>query len=170
MWNWSKLTKLTCHLMEHSNQQLNQPLLLIELPHPPTFTCPRPLSAPITYPSSHHSSMHLASRTTSRNRGAAGYPKPLPSQSLQKSACRPAVKQPPRGICLIYRAEMSRCGQHPVVASAVLKMIWLVFSVTGGSDRLCLVVVTSFALSEPLGVLNQFLPTSHSSWTGCLVF
>lgn len=42
MWNWSNLTKLTCHLMEHPNQQFNQPLLSIELPLPPTF----PLHAP----------------------------------------------------------------------------------------------------------------------------
>lgn len=114
-------------------------------PPPPTFTCPRPLSAPITSPSSHHSSMHLASRTTSRNRGAARYPKPLPSQSLQKSACRPAVEQPPRGICLTYRAEMSRCDSTLwLLQLSLLKLIWLVFSVTGGSDRLHLVVVTSF--------------------------
>lgn len=122
---------------------------------PPPFTCPRPLSAPITYPSSHHSSMHLASRTTSRNRGAAGYPKPLPSQSLQKSACRPAVEQPPRGICLIYRAEMSRC----------VSTLWLLqpsLKLSDWSSQWLVVVIGCAWLLSPLSLfLNLSVPWTN---------
>jgi len=49
MRKWSKLTKLTCHLIAHSNQQFNQPLLSIKTP-------PFPLSS--TWPPTHLSCSH----------------------------------------------------------------------------------------------------------------
>lgn len=68
---------------------------------------------------------------------------------------------------------MSRCDSTLwLLQSRLPKTIWLVFSVTGGSDGLHLVVVTSSSLSEPLGV--QFLPTSYLSlfldWLVVFVF
>lgn len=116
--------------------------------------------------------MHLASRTTSRNRGAAGHQNLCLTSHTKNSVCRTTAKQPLRGACLICKNKLSRFAEQklfaatvPLVAWAVSSYdtkIWLVIFVTGGSSRLHLVVVTRSPFCRFL-FLTLSVSWSHSS-------
>lgn len=116
--------------------------------------------------------MHLASRTTSRNRGAAGHQNLCLTSHTKNSVCRTTAKQPLRGACLICKNKLSWFAEQklfaatvPLVAWAVSSYdtkIWLVIFVTGGSSRLHLVVVTRSPFCRFL-FLTLSVSWSHSS-------
>lgn len=115
-----------------------------ESPSPLPSTCPSPCSHNLLPPqltSSHNAS---GIENNQQEPGNCRTPKPLHSRSHQKSAGGLVSKPPWRSTSLIKRAKMTccRCNCGCLSLLIVIMDIWLVASVTCGSIRLHLVVVT----------------------------
>lgn len=180
MWNWSKLTKLTCHLIEHSDQLLALHLAWFsttafnwEPPSPPhALPCShKPPSPPPPFPSSHHPSMHLASRTTSRNQVAAGHQNHcptshtktlhagrLPNNHTEESVT--FVNHFPQQYLWLFQPSL------PKTHGSNWSSLWLVVAI--GCTWLLSPVVPP--VSSSFFLSNSLFFTTHYSWTGCIVF